>query len=202
MAWQDYLQGGLVGGLMAGDYKNPATGANEILSRIPNEMSKWIKPYADAGTSVLPQYRDVMSKLLSNPQELFKMMGAGYKESPGFQWNLEQGENAINNANAAGGMLGSPQHQQQAGELATNLASQDYNKYMDSVMRLFGMGAEGTSDIFKTGAVSANSLAEAIAQVLGQKAQYEYAGTAGENQYNSQKSSNLMSTIGSALAFL
>lgn len=202
MAWQDYLQGGLIGGLMGNDYKNPSSGANEILSRIPNEMSKYIKPYADAGTSVLPQYRDIMMKLMSNPQEMLKMIGGSYQQSPGYKWNLDQGENAITNAAASGGLLGTPQHEQQAGQLATNLASQDYDKYMQNAMHLLGIGTQGTSDIFKTGATSANSLAEAIAQVLGQQAQYDYAGTAGENAYNSQKSSNLLSTIGSALAFL
>ncbi len=198
-------QGGIlpgVAGWLSGNDTNPADVANKYLSEIPGQVKPYLDPYMNAGKSELGNYQDIIHKLLSDPASLLKMFGQGYQESPGYKWELGQGENAINSANAAGGMLGTPQHQQQAGELATNLANQDFQKYLSHILGLFGSGLTGSSDIVGKGAGAAGSLADAIAQVLGQKAQYAYAGQAGENASNSQNINNMFGGIGALASFL
>ncbi len=194
------LAGSMLGGgiynLFGGGGANPGDEANKILGGIPGQVSPYLDPYMNAGKSALPGYQDMMAQLMKDPTQFMKMLGQGYQKSPGYDFNLQQGQNAITNANASGGMLGTPQHEQQAGQMATNLASQDYNQYMQNIMKMFGMGAEGTSNVVQGGQKAASSLADMIAQVLGQQAAYKYAGTAGENEKKSSGFGNLLGGIG------
>lgn len=203
--WQKAAMGGLAGGNilgglygMFGNQQNPADAANATLGKIPGQIDQYGRPFFEAGKNELPGYQDMINKLMSDPTSIIKMLGQGYQQSPGYQWNLNQGESAINNANAAGGMLGTPQHQQQAGQLASNLANQDYNTYLQNVMGLFGKGLSGASGLVDTGQKAGGGLADAIAQVLGQQAQYQYAGQAGENE----RQSSGLGQIGSGLGAL
>lgn len=184
------LGSGIAG--MFGGGKNPADQANQTLGQIPGKINGYYQPFFDAGKSELPGYQDMMNKLMSDPGGFINSLGKGYQQSPGYQWNLGQGESAINNANAAGGMLGTPQHQQQAGQLASNLANQDYNQWMQNAMSAFGTGTKGAGDIVSGGQKAGGSLADAIAQVLGQQAQYQYAGQAGQNAGQSQSAGNIL----------
>lgn len=193
---------GLLGGFGGDDYSTKGYDeAGQILGSIPSQIKGYYDPYINAGKSAIPGYQDIMSQLLKDPTQIMKMLGQGYQKSPGYDWNLQQGENAITNASAAGGMLGTPQHQQQAGQLATNLASQDYNQYMQNIMKMFGMGAEGTSGLIDQGGKMSSDLASNIAQALAGQAQLKYASQANENQYNGQNAGggfgDLMGMFGS-----
>lgn len=162
-------------------FPDPSREAGKSLDRIPNETNKYGQPFFEAGASALPGYKDFMDHLMRNPDQILNMLGQGYKESPGFQWNKKEGEGAINNAQAAGGMLGSPQHQQMAGEMATNLASKDYNEYMDRILKGLGIGTQGTGDIVKGGQVAGSDMAKRISDYLTNKSTLQYAGTASQN---------------------
>lgn len=184
-------------GLFDSLFPNPARGAQEPLDKIPGTITPYYKPYAEAGMNALPGYQDIMNKLLQNPDEFINMLGKGYQKSPGYDWRMEQGQNAINNASASGGMLGTPQHQQQAGELATNLADQDYEKYMDRILQGLGLGAQGTAGIIGQGAQSSGDLATALAQALMSKSNLRYAGQANQNQMTGGLLGNIIGGIGS-----
>lgn len=188
---------GLIKG--AGEYlfPNAAKGAEGPLNQIPGQIKPYYEPYINAGKSTLPGYQDIMQKLLSNPQDFINELGKGYQKSPGYDFRLNQGENAINNAQAAGGMLGSPQHQQEAGELAGNLANKDFGEYMDRILKGLGIGAAGTSDIVGKGAGASSDLAQALAQVLMSKSNLKYAGQANQNQQTGGLIGNVIGGIGS-----
>lgn len=191
--------GGLAGalsGFFGNKNKNPADAAMGDLNKIEGKVTPQYQPYINAGQNAMPGYQDIMHQLLSNPQEFMKMLGGGYQESPGYQWKKNQGLGAINNASAAGGMLGTPQHEQEAGELAGHLADQDFNEYMDRVLKGLGMGAAGTEGIINRGQTASSSLADKLAEILGTKAQYKYAGQAAENQGNAADQSNMFSGLG------
>jgi len=195
--WSMLTGPGLINGLGNKLFPNAAKGAEGPLNQIPGQITPYYQPYVDAGKNALPGYQDIMQKLLSNPQDFINQLGQGYQKSPGYDWRLNQGENAINNANAAGGMLGSPQHQQQAGELATNLASQDYDKYMERILQGLGLGAQGTAGLVSQGAQSSSALADALASVLAQKSGLRYAGQANQNKENGGLINSIFGGIGS-----
>ncbi|HLX54910.1 MAG TPA: hypothetical protein VKR58_13275, partial [Aquella sp.] len=107
-----------------------------------------------------------------------------------------QGENAINNAAAAGGMAGTAEHQQRAGELAENLANQDYYNFLTPALGLYGAGLTGEQNIANLGGNAASSLAESLASLLYQRAKLNYERGASKNKQNSDLFSNIFSNIG------
>ncbi len=106
--------GGIGSGLfeLFGSHEDPTKKAGKYYDQIPDQLRKYLEPYINNGM---------------NPGDFLKKIGAGYQESPGFQFEKKQGLGSIENAAAAGGMLGTQGHQQQAGELSTQLANRDYN---------------------------------------------------------------------------
>lgn len=162
---------------------NPAKDANKYLDQIPGAIGRYYDPYINAGQGSLGKIGGEYDKLLSDPNALIARLGAGYKESPGYQWRLNQGTNAINNAQAAGGMAGTGQHQQMAGELAGNLANQDYQQYLQQALGLYGTGLQGHQGLAGMGLQAGGSLADQLAQILAQKGAYAYQGQAGRNSF-------------------
>lgn len=183
--------GGSGAGLLAGffgdnDYEKDT---NNILDKIPPELRQYLMPYINAGQGALPHLNDLSSEyesMYKDPNAIISRIGAGYRQSPGYQWKLNQGENAINNAQAAGGMAGTAQHQQEAGQLAGNLADQDYQSYLDKALGLFTGGLSGRTGIeqgiFNTGAEASGSLAASLSKILQDQAQLRYQGGLNKNQ--------------------
>ena len=64
----------------------------------------------------------------------------GFKETPGYQFNLDQGLNAIDNSAASRGNLFSGATMKAAQEYGAGLASNEYNNYFN---RLTGMASSG-----------------------------------------------------------
>lgn len=176
--------------------KNPATSANNTIGKIPGAVAPYYKPYQDAGANALGTLQDENQGLLSGDKQ--NQLGAGYKESPGYKFALQQALQAGNNASAAGGMLGTPQHQQQNMDVASGLASRDFNDYMQRQLGLYGAGYGGTQGLNTQGYDANTSMANTNANVLGQQGAYNYAGQAGQNANKAQGIGNLFSGLGMA----
>lgn len=175
--------GGGVGGLFGGN-KNPADKANPYLDRIPGEAGKYYDPYIGAGKGALDVLPGQYSGLLNDPGGKMNDIGASYKQSPGFQFALEQALGAGNRSAAAGGMAGSPMNQQMNMQTATDMASQDYNDWMKMALGLYGEGLGGEQGLAQLGQQSAQSKSDLIAQALAQQAAYQYQGQAAKNASN------------------
>ena len=179
--------GGLGAGLGAGLFgkglfPNPADKAQGYLNQIPGTMKPYYEPYIQAGQNALSGLPDIYHQMMQNPGDIINRLGAGYQKSPGYDWALQQGQEGINNAAAAGGMAGSNMHQQQAGQLANNMANQDYQQYLNQVLGLFGGGVQGQQGIAGMGYGASNELAQSLAQQLMSQANLQYAGQANQNQ--------------------
>jgi hypothetical protein len=206
--WGTGISNSVQGGIIPGAFSGWMSGRSnkkidDLLKQIPGELRKYLEPYINAGQGALGNLQGVSGeyeKLYQDPNAIISRLGGGYQQSPGYQWRLNQGENAINNAAAAGGMAGTAQHQQQAGELATNLASQDYNDYLKQVLGLFTGGLEGRTGIeqgiFNQGATSAGDLATSLANLLKQRAGLEYERNASRNKGFSDMFSSVGSLFG------
>lgn len=162
-------------------FPDPSREAGKSLDKIPGQTNQYEQPFFNAGSGQLPQLNDIYKQLMSDPSKIMDMLGKGYKESPGYQWNLKQGTEAINNANAAGGMLGTPQHEQMAGEMASGLASQDYQKFMDHIMNLFQGGVTGSQTMANQGQAAGSDIASRIAKYLTDQATLKYTGQQSRN---------------------
>ena len=85
-------------------------------------------------------------------------------------------------------MAGTPQHQQQAMELATQLGNQEYNNYLQNALGLYGAGLSGEQGLSQQGQQAGQSMADMIAQTLAQQSNLAFRG---QQEKNSQRNSLL-----------
>lgn len=96
-------------------------------------------PYQTAGTQALGSYADALG--LNGAAGTARAKSA-FQASPGYQYTLDQGINAIKRNAGTTGLLASGNTLQSIGRYTQNLADQDYNNYL---ARLFGLTTAGQS---------------------------------------------------------
>lgn len=177
---------GALTGIMGGNSnRNEERQTNALLDRIPAELKQLLMPYISAGEGALGKVGTEYNRMITNPNDIISQIGSGYKESPGFQWRRDQGLNAITNAQAAGGMTGTGQHQQLAGELAENLASEDFGNYMNRTLGVYGAGVQGAQGLASGGQMASTDLASSLGDLLYQRAKLNYERQASKNKGSS-----------------
>jgi hypothetical protein len=241
-----------LGSLFGGGGQDPFKGANKYWNQIPGATMPFFSPYMQAGQGALGQLQGQYGNLLGNlsglqgqygnlagglngvqgqynqlmndPNAVYNKIASGYQKSPGYDWQLKQGTNAVNNAAAAGGMLGSPEHQQNAATLTQGLANQDFQNYLQQGLGLyntglqgnqnlgmFGMqgqqglynqGLNGLQDINHMGYGANDQMARIMADLLSQQGQGSFAGQASQNQSQGQGWGNLFGGLGSIFSGL
>lgn len=170
-----------------GGSSNPYDAAMGYSEELPGTITPYYQPYIDTGLRSMSTLEQQFNALLNNPAAMQQMLGQGFQQSPGYQFQYDQAMNASNNASAAGGMLGSPSHQQQSSQMATNLANQDYYNYYDNNADLYGMGLQGHGQLNQMGYGASNQLAQMLAQNLMNQA----AMAAGSAQHENSMLSDL-----------
>lgn len=186
--------GGLAG--LFGSHKDPAKEANKYLSQIPGAMSKYYQPYMQAGSQALGNVQGQYGQLTSDPGAMYNQFASGYQASPGYQYKLQQALGAGSNAAAAGGMLGTPEHQEKNMNIAQGITSQDFEEYMKHIMGLYGKGLEGQQGLETQGYQANTGYGENLGNVLGKQGEYAYYGQAGKNSGQASALQNLFSGAG------
>ena len=156
--------------------------AQKYMEQGRSMINESYQPYRQAGQRSLPILEDQYSQLLNNPQAMMQGWGDQFQESPGYQFQMDQMMNAANQAAAAGGMLGTNAHQQQAMGYAGGLANQDYYNYLDRIGELYGAGLGGYGGLYDTSLNATNGMAEGLGNLYGSQAQLAY--TQGANNQN------------------
>jgi hypothetical protein len=162
-------------------FPDPAKKAMPYLQQIPGQAGGYYDPYIQSGGRANKSLEDQYNDLLSDPTGKLNKFGENFQQSPGFQFALQQALEAGNHAAAAGGMAGTPAHEQQNMGIATQLGNQEYYNALDRAMKLYGMGMEGENQSAERGLRGATSKSDLIAQALAQQGQLAHAGQASQN---------------------
>lgn len=170
-------------GSMFGGWSNPANAAQGPLNSIPGMITPYYNPYIQAGNQAIPQLEGQYGQLMNDPGGKINQIGAGYHQSPGFQFALQQALQGASHASNAGGMGGSPQDQQQQMGLATNLANQDYNTWLQNALGAYGQGLQGEQNLYAGGYGASNELAQSLANNAQSQGYLNYAGQMAQNQH-------------------
>lgn len=181
--------------------KNPADSAMPYLNQIPGETQQYQQPWYEAGKSQIPGLQDQYSQLMNDPGGKMNKIGEGFKESPGFKFAMQQALQGGNHAAAAGGMAGSPQHEQQNMQMATDLGNQEYGNWMKNALGMYGQGLQGSQGMANQGQQAGQSMADMIAQTLAQQANLSFNGQQQQNQNKSDMWGNVFKGAGSLAAF-
>ncbi len=164
-----------------GLFDSPSNAADRYIKKIPGAISPYYDPYIQAGNRQLDILEPEYANLINSPGTKLNDIGSSYQQSPGFEFALKQALGASGNAAAAGGMAGSPQHEYQNMDIATGMANQDYNQWMNNALGLYGTGISGSQGLYNTGVNAANTKAGIIAGNLENRAGNAYAGQANQN---------------------
>lgn len=188
-------------GNLFSDWQNPADSAMGYYNQIPGQLNQYLSPYINAGQQMLPGLQSQYGMLMNDPSARLNQIGAGYQQSPGLQFSINQGLQGAGHAAAAGGMAGSPQHEQNNMSVATGLANQDYNQYMQNALGLYNTGLSGAQGIYNTGATAGNNMAEDMSQALMSQGNMAYAGQNAANQHSGGTWGSILGGLGSMFSF-
>lgn len=190
-------------------FNNPANAAKPYLDQVPGAVSPYLQPYINQGQQAGGQLQSQFGQAINDPGALSAKLGAGYKQSPGYQFKLHQSLMAGDNAAAAGGMAGTPAHQQTQMQLANDIASQDFNDYMSRILGVYNKGLEGEQGFQTQGFGASKDLGETIGNSLLNQGKLAYMGAAQQNEANQAQAKstadmwgNLAGTAAQALPYL
>ena len=180
--------------------KNPADKAMPYLDQIPGQTNQYMDPFFQAGKGALPGLQEQYGNLLKDPGALMNHIGQSYQQSPGLNFAIQQAMQGAGHAAAAGGMAGSPQHEQQNMQMSSDIASQDYNNWMNKALGLYGSGLSGQQGMAGMGQQAGQSMADMIAQTLAQKGNLAFQGQSQKNQNRSDMWGNVFKAFGGAMS--
>ncbi|MFA6080761.1 MAG: hypothetical protein WC753_04795 [Candidatus Gracilibacteria bacterium] len=199
MGW-GMLGGGL--GSLFGGGDNPYDAGKSYYNKIPDTIKPYFDPYISAGKDAMGQVQGQYGNLINDPNAMYNKLGSGYQQSPGYQWQVGQGMNAVNNAAAAGGMLGTPQHQQNAAQMTQGIANQDFNNYLGHMLGLYGSGLSGMSGINQMGYNASTGLAGLLGSNLMNQGNMAISSQAAQNQSQGSQFGNIIGGLGTLAAFM
>ena len=157
------------------DPPNPADSAQPYYDKIPGMLPGYYNPYIQQGQNATQPYmqggawagqnlQSQLGQLTNDPGGMMNKFGAGFKQSPGYQFQVNQALGAANRASASGGMAGSPAEQQSIAGTVNGFANQDYYNYMNHVTGLYGQGLQGMQGMYNTGAQIGENMYDTSAQ--------------------------------------
>lgn len=187
--------GGLIGGFFN---KDPYKKEEAEIGNIPGLLSSSYSPYMSEGKQDLGTLHNQFMSMLQNPDQVLNRLGSGYTQSPGYNFQLNQGLDAANRANAAGGSLGSVGNQVQLQKLGQNEANQDYGQYMNRAMGMYQGGLGGLGHLEDQGYNATNQYTSGMGNYYDTMAQLAGARAQRQNQRETSMGAGIGGLIGSA----
>lgn len=184
--------GGIAGGTYAGNraasaQRNAANEAKNRLNASKNEALGRLDPYSNYGQQALAPLSALLYGKTFDTQtgdftgdvpesERFN----AFQQSPGYQYQLDQGLKAIQRQNAATGTLLGGNTLKELQGYGNDLANQDFNQYINTLMGQANIGQQADTN-------AANVITGMGSQIAG----YDYAGGMG----NAQRYANLSNAL-------
>lgn len=128
-------------------YKDPGKAANPYLDAIERDSISRFKPYTD-NSSIGPGLTDQYGRMASDPVGSMEAIRGQYKQGAGHKRALYDAMMAGDNAAAAGGMAGTPMHQNQRMEDIAGINDQYERAWTRDAMDNQRYGMQGQQGMF------------------------------------------------------
>ena len=132
-----------------------------------------LQPYQQAGTSALSMYQNLLGLGSSGTAGM-----QAYKNTPGYEYRLQTGIDALDKSAAASGSLLSGAQQKALTEYGQNFATNEYQNYLSNVAGLtnlgYGAASQASNTLYNTGAGilgAYSGLGNTLAQTYAAKGQ-------------------------------
>lgn len=122
--------------------------ANKTQQAAQDQMRGDLMPYMEAGTNALAPQQALLGL---QGQEAADTAMQNFQQSPGYQYQLEQGLRAVDAGAAAKGMLRSGATLKAEQTLGNNLAAQDFGAYYNRLAGLAGLGQSSAAGVGNAG---------------------------------------------------
>ncbi len=126
-----------------GGMTNAVGEGNAVLQNVYNQQSDNLNPYLQAGQQGI----NSLSSMLQPGGELTKQFSynpSDLQNEPGYQFQLQQGNKAVNNAHAAGGLAGSGSQSKALAQYNQGLAGTTYQNAYNRALTTFQTNRENT----------------------------------------------------------
>lgn len=155
-----------------------------------NRGMEYQKPFYNAGQRGLKGYED-WSNSMKDPTGFINNIMGQYQQSPYAKFQMQQGQNAANNAASASGLMGSTPYMQASQDYARNITSQDQNQWLNNVLGVNTQYGGSQGNLMNSGQNAANSLSNMQQQLAGNMG----AAAFGERQGRQKDFGNMMNGL-------
>lgn len=160
--------------------KNPSREANHYLDQIPGMARENYNPYIERGGRAGGTIEGEYGRML-NPTSFIDDIMKNYKTSAGAQYQHDKLGKGIGATAAAGGFSGTPEHQQEYGEMADKIMSQDMQQYLENALGVHNRGLSGEEGLYNKGFEGSKELSDLLGGTLTSKASGAFQGASQTN---------------------
>lgn len=174
---------------------DPSKGAMPYLDKIPGVGKQYYNPFIDRGARAGNTLEDQYGKMM-DPTSFMDEIMKHYNMSEGAQYEQDKLGKGMAGTAAAGGVAGTPQHQQEFGEMAHKIMSGDMQQYLKNALGIQDRGLKGEENFFDKGFDASGSLADLIGGTYGSQAGLKFQG----QQQQNMNRQGLMKALGKLLS--
>ena len=147
--------------------KSGQDAANANALKTQGVAQQTFAPYTAAGGNALSSYGNLLG---INGQDAADTAMKQFRESPGYQYNLTQGLQAVDHGAAAQGMLRSGETLRAEQNLGSSLASQEFGNYLGRLNGMAGMGLQASGGLLNAYTGQANNIQSTDTSSAGSQA--------------------------------
>ena len=166
--------------------------AQPYLQNIPQYGREAYNPYIQQGQQAGGIAQGEYNKLVQDPSAFINAIMGKYQESPGYQYQQQQGSRALSNTAAAGGYRGGQFEQQQQAELLNSLLGSDMQQWLQNNLNVYGTGLQGQQHNADTGFEASSRLGDYLGGAAGQQGAYAFEGQRSRNANRNSFLNNLL----------
>ena len=187
----------------ASTQQQAAQQATQAQTQMFNQTAGYLQPYRAAGQNALTQQQGMAAKGFSFAPTMEQL-----QQTPGYQFALQQGENAVTNSSAARGLGTSSTALRGGADYASGLAANTYQQQYNNALNtwqtnynaLSGISGQGESAAAGTGTAGMQLGGQIGANIVGAGNASAAATMAGANAVGSSANNSLMAyMLGSKL---
>jgi hypothetical protein len=171
--------GSILSGL-TGNSSAPYEAAQSQYQNLYNQGREAQNPFYNMGTGAIPQYQ-AYNQRMSDPTQFVNSLMNSYQSSPYSNFMQRQAQRANTNAASAAGLIGSTPYQQAGEQYAHDIAGQDLNNWLNTVLGINTQYGQNLNNMMNYGSNAANTLSNMSAN---------FAGPMGESAYGQEKGDN------------
>lgn len=192
----------ILSNFFGGGGKSPGGAASPYLDQIPGVGHKYYDDFIDRGGRAGGRLEDEYTGLLDDPTALMNKIMENYKTSEQYGYQKDQLGREIGATSAAGGVAGTPYHQQQQGEMVQGLLSKDMQDYLSKALGLYKTGLAGEEGFYDKGYGASGAMSDIETGALNQKGTIAYEDQKNKNEKRNALISSLLTAGGTGVGYL